>query len=83
MNIKLEIDGKKYEIAIIDYTLPMMDYEEWGYEVFDISGDAPVWVGDETDYGDLHEAACAGFSHLVQILTNEDHSTRYTEKRSA
>jgi hypothetical protein len=79
MNIKLEIDGKKYEIDVkqVDGRAWLNRYGErhdWAYEVWDRDRDEPQMIIDDDGFEDVAEAAGEGLSALIQILTNDDHS---------
>jgi hypothetical protein len=83
MNIKLEIEGKKYEIDCA--YLDLWDGDEYEndsnyeYRIYDTDGEDPVLIGEEDGYYDFAEAAGAGFHHLMGILTNDDHSIEEDE----
>lgn len=78
MNIKLEIDGEKYEIALVYFDDPLADEWEsdsnWRYDLYVHENGERVEIGTQDMFEDQAEAASAAMSNLIQILTNEDHS---------
>lgn len=71
MNIKLEIDGEKYEIETVFYGVDGNELPDIGYEIFGFNPDGgSVLLGDNADdiTGSHEDAAIEAFSHLIEMI---------------
>lgn len=82
MNIKLEINGEQFEInlqsdgnCIYHADGFIEDDSNWSYELFLVGQDGELLsMADDNRAEDACEAASWAISHLIGVLTNDDHS---------